>query len=86
MLRNRSLLRSGVCCLVPALTLLLAAAPTVRAVELPPDAGQVADSVKERKTVVPPKAKVNIEVSPEQQNQPQIRAKKEGVKIKVSAI
>ncbi len=86
MLRNRSLLRSGVCCLVPALTLLLAAAPPVRAVELPPDAGQVADSVKERKTVVPPKAKVNIEVSPEQQNQPQIRAKKEGVKIKVSAI
>lgn len=86
MLRNRSLLRSGICCMVPVLALFFSTASSAWAIESPPDAGQVADSVKEQKTVIPAKPKVDIEVSQEQQKQPQVRAKKEGVKIKVGAV
>lgn len=85
MLRNRSLLHSGVRCLVPVLALALGtAAPALAAQK--PDAGQIADSVKELKTVVPSKARVTFQVKQEEQEQKKAPEQQEGARIKVRAI
>ncbi len=73
MLRNKSLLRSRVCCLVPALALVfgavspaLAATPNAgQAVNQIP--GQVADSVKQKQFPAQPKNDVSIEENGQQQ-------------------
>lgn len=81
MARNKSLVR----CLVPVLALVFSTAPPVFAAERP-DSGTISDSTKELRTVVPSKSKVQINVSPEEQEQNAVPEQKKGVKIKVRAI
>ena len=79
----RKLFQHGRRCLGLVMTLLIGASAPVYATEAPPvDAGTIVDSLKERKTAIPPKANVQIEINKEKEEQ---TVKKEGYKIKVNA-
>lgn len=73
-------------CLSLALALLIigSSLPAYAAGERPDiNAGTITDSVKDRKTVIPPVANVKIEVNKDQEETP---AKKEGYRLKVNGI
>jgi hemolysin activation/secretion protein len=78
MLRSK-LLHSSKRCLSLALAVVACSTLPALAVERP-DTGQIADSVKERKLALPPKANVKIEV----ENQQETPLQKEGYKIQVT--
>ena len=69
MLRNR-IISGGTRCLSMALALAVCTAVPAQALEKPPDAGTIADSVKERKLTLPSPAKVEIEIKEPQVQTP----------------
>lgn len=78
MLRKKLL--PGKRCLGLAMSFVLCSSMSAYALEAPPNAGTIADSVKERRIAIPPKANVQIEVSGEQE---EVQPQKTGYKIKV---